>query len=165
MFGTTTVQHLWAPLNGAVSGWSLSGALVSSAGGKPRPAAKSAKSRFNPAESALLASTAVDRSVGLYAEAWDVMLENPGSMLIYCCTHVKFADVRICVEILRFERLGCLWLCFFKSNACWLQAKLLNQAANEIKEQTLLWGCMQLRACTECNTGLVYCHLFAIIAN
>ena len=32
MFGTTTVQHLWAPLNGAVSGWSLSGALVSCAG-------------------------------------------------------------------------------------------------------------------------------------
>ena len=41
-----------------------------------RPAAKLAKSRFNPAESALLASTAVDRSVGLYAKAWDVMLEN-----------------------------------------------------------------------------------------
>lgn len=79
----------------------------------PDPAAKSAKSRFNPAESALLASTAVDRSVGLYAEAWDVMLENsseqqPGSIVIYCCTHVKFADIRICVEILRFERLGCV---------------------------------------------------------
>lgn len=72
----------------------------------PDPAAKSAKSRFNPAESALLASTAVDRSVGLYAEAWDVMLEDGSEQ--QAGSHVKFADIRICVEILRFERLGCL---------------------------------------------------------
>lgn len=29
----------------------------------------------------------------------------------------------------------------------------------------MMWGCMQWRACTQCNIGLAYCHLFAIIVN